>query len=73
LVFIFLYKKLMGRPRCGKIQFFTLWGWNIRTDCPERQWRPRPWKYSRPAWTGFWATWSSWRCPCSLRGGVVLN
>ena len=28
-----------------------------------------PWKHSRLGWTGLWATWSSWRCPCSLQGG----
>jgi len=39
------------------------------TGCPERQWRPHPWKHSRPGWTGLWATWSTYRCPCSLWGG----
>ena len=29
---------------------------------------PQTWKHSRPGWTGLWATWSSWRCPCSLPG-----
>jgi len=29
---------------------------------------PYPWKHSRPSWMGLWATWSSWRCPCSLQG-----
>ena len=43
--------------------------WNTGTGCPERQWRPHPWKHSRPVWTGLWATWSSWRCPSSLQGG----
>jgi len=33
--------------------------WNTGTGCPERQWRPHPWKHSRPGWTGLWATWSS--------------
>ena len=28
---------------------------------------PHPWRHSRPGWTGLWATWSSWRCPCSLQ------
>jgi len=23
----------------------------------------------RPSWAGLWATWSSWRYPCSLHGG----
>ena len=39
------------------------------TSCPEKLWRPRPWKRSRPGWTGLLATWSSWRGPCSLQGG----
>ena len=30
---------------------------------------PHHWKHSRPGWTGLWATWSSWRCPCSLQEG----
>ena len=29
---------------------------------------PHPWKHSRSGWMGLWATWSSWRCPCSLQG-----
>jgi len=37
--------------------------------CPERQWRPHPWKHSVSGWTGFWATWSGCRCLCSLQGG----
>jgi len=28
---------------------------------------PRPWRYSRSGWMGFWATWCSCRCPCSLQ------
>jgi len=28
---------------------------------------PHSWKHSRSGWTGFWATWSSWRCHCSLQ------
>jgi len=27
------------------------------------------WKHSRSGWTRLWATWSSWRCPCSLQDG----
>ena len=30
---------------------------------------PHPWKHSRPSWTGLWATWSGWRCPCLLQEG----
>ena len=29
---------------------------------------PHPWKRSRSGRTGLWATWSSWRCPCSSQG-----
>ena len=48
----------------------SYWGWwNTGTGCPERCFMPPPWKHSRPGWTGLWATWSSWRCPCSLQGG----
>ena len=39
------------------------------TGCPERLLMPHPWKHSRSSWTGLWATWSSWRCPCLLQGG----
>ena len=28
---------------------------------------PHPKKHSRSGWTGLWATWSRWRCPCSLQ------
>jgi len=28
---------------------------------------PHLWKHSRPGWTTIWATWSSWRYPCSLQ------
>jgi len=39
---------------------YSQWGWwNTGTGCPERYWRPHPWKHSRPGWTGLWATWSS--------------
>jgi len=31
---------------------------------------PNPWDHLRPGWTGLWATWSSWRCPCSLQAGL---
>ena len=30
---------------------------------------PHSWKHSRSGWTGLWATWSGWRCPCLLQGG----
>ena len=30
---------------------------------------PCPWEHSSPGWTGLWATWSDWRCPCSWQGG----
>ena len=30
---------------------------------------PHPWKHSKSGWTGLWATWSSWRCPCALQEG----
>lgn len=30
---------------------------------------PHLWKYSRSDWMELWATWSSWRCPCSLQWG----
>ena len=40
----------------------------VGTGCPERWEMSHPWKHSRPGWTGLWATWSSWRCPCSLQG-----
>jgi len=43
--------------------------WNPGTGCPERWSMPHPWEHSRPGWTGLWATWSSWRCPCSWQGG----
>ena len=49
---------------------FLWWGWwNTGTGCPERWLMPHPWKCSRPGWSRLWATWSSWRCPCSLQGG----
>ena len=28
---------------------------------------PHPWRLSRPSWTRFWATWSTYGCPCSLQ------
>jgi len=43
--------------------------WGTGTGCPERLWLPPPWKCSRPGWMGFWATWSSGRCPCPWQGG----
>jgi len=43
--------------------------WNTGTGCPEKQWRPHPWKHSRPGWTALWVTWSSWRYPCLLQEG----
>ena len=47
------------------------WGWwNTGTGCSEKLWMPRLWKHSRTGWTGLWATWSSWWCPCSLQGGL---
>jgi len=39
-----------------------------RTGRPARWWMPHPWDHSRPGWTGLWAAWSGWRCPCSLQG-----
>ena len=30
---------------------------------------PHHWTHSRSGWTGLWATWSTWRCPCSLQEG----
>ena len=47
---------------------FTMRVWNPGPGCPERWSMPHPWKHSRPGWTGLWATWSCWRCPCSLQG-----
>ena len=43
------------------------------TGCPEKLWLPPPWKCSRLAWMGLWATWSSRRCPCPWQGGVGLD
>jgi len=33
-------------------KFFTIRVWNTGTGCPERQWRPHPWKHSKPGWMG---------------------
>ena len=35
----------------------------------EQIWMPPPWMCSRPGWVGFWATWSSGKCPCPWQGG----
>ena len=48
---------------------FLQWGWwNPGTGCPEEWSMPHPWKHSRSGWMGLWATWCSWRCPCSWQG-----
>jgi len=52
-------------------RIFSLWWgrWNTGAGCPESWQMPHPWQHSRSGWTGLWATWSSWRCPCLLQGG----
>jgi len=42
-------------------------GWGTGTGCSEKWWVPCSWRYSRPGWTGLWATWSSCRCLCSVQ------
>ena len=32
----------------------------------ERWWMAHAWRHSRLGWTGLWAIWCSYRCPCSL-------
>ena len=46
---------------CHRLGGFGQNAWSRKT-------KTHPWKHSRPGWTGLWATWSSWRCPCSLQG-----
>ena len=63
------FKLRKGRFRQIQGSEFLHWGWwNTGTGFPVRWWMPWPWKYSRSGWTGLWATWSSWRCPCLLNG-----
>lgn len=47
----------------------SLWGWwGTGIGCLEKPWITLPWRYGRPGWMGFWATWCGERCPCPLQG-----
>jgi len=58
---------------CAPTQFYNdgiyTEGGEALTQVAQRWSMPHSWKCSRSGWTGLWATWSSWRCPCSWRGG----
>ena len=56
--------KLDIRKKCFTIRVLKHWHRLPRevVDVPS-------WKCSRSGWTGLWATWSTWRCSCSLQTG----